>query len=387
MTPAARISGIDGPRELGAAFLEAHLRKLEWLDEIPGDPASAELRASMRLPLSETDILGLIALAYETSFKKDEGVHPKFSLFVPPRSGESTFLWRFETGLELTPSILRRLSRAVPAHPLALQVKVESGKVIAEGAVRVVHSVGWGPSAVRTEGRRGISLHVAGPGDLSIHDWSVVASLRAGRVSVSRDEPLMLTLFRADSGKTAISNQAWLHVLQRTSDLGHGGVYVILTDNADAGSLLTDGFPVADLDFTELCAAYENATDPDHVRIAEDRLFDGIRSLVRMSSVDGCVVLNRALRVLKFGATICAGGEMRPCPKLDLALQPTSEIEDMKALGKRHNSAFGLVCQVENSLAFVFSQDGPLSLFVNSSGYFGVVTPLQPQSALSRAVT
>jgi hypothetical protein len=95
-------------------------------------------------------------------------------------------------------------------------------------------------------------------------------------------------------------------------------------------------------------------------------VFAKARVLAGLSSVDGCVVLDRCLKVLGFGAEIRIDDDKLGTAPRALRNKktgeptPESEVEQM---GTRHRSAYRLAKVHPGIMVFVISQDGDLRIF------------------------
>jgi hypothetical protein len=81
-----------------------------------------------------------------------------------------------------------------------------------------------------------------------------------------------------------------------------------------------------------------------------------------LSSVDGCVVLDRSLRTHLFGAKIRASKAGKGLPLIDPDTNADLSSE-MEKLGTRNNSACGFCREHPGAYAFVLSQDSDLRLY------------------------
>ncbi len=89
---------------------------------------------------------------------------------------------------------------------------------------------------------------------------------------------------------------------------------------------------------------------------AERAAEDGIDCVVKMSMVDGAVLLNRRLKALAFGVKLIAHGMTA---KTVQSVEPSGETKNlcMSWKGTRHRSALNWVCERDGRTAFVVSQD------------------------------
>lgn len=185
-------------------------------------------------------------------------------------------------------------------------------------------------------------------------------------------------------------------ILNCATDLGHGGTFVILPDDITLeDTRLTDRLSIKYvieiptpwptlIDQTEANRRYFDLAFPpkskkerplaeklarlekchsweSRMERADEDLERYARLVATLSAVDGAVVLNKALRVLGFGAEITAHSPTLRNAKF--ARDPWAEQwypRDISAFGTRHRSALRLASSFDDCLCFVISQDGPV---------------------------
>lgn len=95
-----------------------------------------------------------------------------------------------------------------------------------------------------------------------------------------------------------------------------------------------------------------------------DRLLKQVNAISDLSAIDGCVVLDSHLNVCTFGAKLGVDQpriEPPPCPFANERIEKA-----LKAVGTRHNSAARFCKTHPNTMAFVISQDGGLTIFYSN---------------------
>jgi hypothetical protein len=185
----------------------------------------------------------------------------------------------------------------------------------------------------------------------------------------------------------------WTRILELTVGRQHGGAYIILPEeHAPPDSIpdryrIDDGLPV-DLDLgTRLAelsvscarlAELRRAPGSPGSKPSVDELCEvendwlarrgqfqvALRSLAGLSEVDGCVVLDRGLRVHLFG------GKLRPAHAAgrlfdvrDWYSRDESIESGVRKLGTRNQSACRFCREHPHAFAFVVSQDGDLRVY------------------------
>jgi len=119
------------------------------------------------------------------------------------------------------------------------------------------------------------------------------------------------------------------------------------------------------------------ALDARHARV-----FSYARSVAHLAAIDGCVVLDRELRLQGYGGKIAADEAAR-ASKITFADVQTKllreESEIFNRFGQRHRSAFYLCKCCPHALAFVLSQDGALRVFGSDATHVYLEEDINPQ--------
>jgi hypothetical protein len=122
------------------------------------------------LGLNQDDIRKLVDLAYKVSLNPEEGIYPRFVLFVPEQGQtirDPTIT--FGPALPLNTQIAKKLGSAIPNRPHALIIKKSDGLLQAEGLIRMEASglPGGRPKFVMSVVFPGLVVAVDGPGELT----------------------------------------------------------------------------------------------------------------------------------------------------------------------------------------------------------------------------
>jgi hypothetical protein len=165
-----------------------------------------------------------------------------------------------------------------------------------------------------------------------------------------------------------VFDAVWSFVLSTTVGASHGGAFAILP--GEAGPEVRIKYPARDLDLARAVTAFwrscfnpeaekdaaELAAKSVHWDASKRRMFSAARALSELANVDGCVVLDRRLRLYGFGGEIRVSEEqVRGWTCTDAhaeTLEPQGAI-DVERWGTRHRSAFRLCCVRPGSLVFV----------------------------------
>lgn len=381
-----------GPDELAKVVLM--LRRWEKQDSLEGK-------------ISEGGLRRLLELAFQVSLTTEEGRHPRFRFFVSAPTSEANVppIARFDPPIALRTDTLRRMVPAVSSRLHALKVvEAKSGGLYAD-SVLAVDELGDAGGVGRPEismglGLPGLMVRVDGPGRLRATEKGFTWELRDGRVrplnhyaviSVVRkwfselasallQETGAAAIVRAtaEEDPAIVFDAVWSFVLATTVQTSHGGAFAILP--GEPGPEVRIKYPARDLDlargvtaFWRTCFDAESEKDRAGLEskatawdAAKRRMFSSARALAELANVDGCVVLDRRLRLFGFGGEIRVGEEQVrgwECAEAHPeTLQSVSKI-DVERWGTRHRSAFRLCCVRPGATVFVVSQDGDLRVF------------------------
>ncbi len=363
-------------------------------------------------PLSDDGIRRLVKLAFYTSFATEEGRYPQFRMMSANVGADS--LWKAATfNLPISDmESLRRLAPAASETDSALLITEMEGQLHCTGSV-IVGDMGFSNKIGRPEivgvGRSpSLIVRVDGPGRLRVSEGFYTLLLDAGRIRQVVDYGLVpqvrelwdeLAIEMADvtaqvhgeesrkyfGGYHTLAefiHKAWSSVLASAVDRRHGGAFVILPkaglpEQFSIHCKHAAQMPFADdiSEFWQSCVSHARCAKDNHE--ARNRaehawnwrrsaVFTKARVLAGLSCIDGCVVLDRRLRVVGFGGEIRIDDErLRAAPralrnKKTGELTPEAVIEQM---GTRHRSAYRLARLHAGTIVFVISQDGDLRVF------------------------
>lgn len=386
-----------GPDELAKMVLM--LRRWEKQDSLEGKVSEGGLRR-------------LLELAFQVSLTTEEGRHPRFRFFVSAPTTEANVppIARFDPPIALRPDTLRRMVPAVSSRLHALKVvEAKNGGLYAD-SVLAVDELGDTGGIGRPEismglGLPGLMVRVDGPGRLRATEKGFTWELRDGRVrplnhyaviSVVRKwfSDLASSLLQetgaaaivqatAEEDPAIVFDAVWSFVLATTVQTNHGGAFAILP--GEPGPEVRIKYPARDLDLARGVTAFwkscfDSDREPDRPALerksaawdaAKRRMFSSARALAELANVDGCVVLDRRLRLFGFGGEIRVGEEQVKGWECSEAhpetLLPVAAI-DVERWGTRHRSAFRLCCVRPGATVFVVSQDGDLRVFHGHTG-------------------
>jgi len=404
-----------GPNEL-ARIIEDYWC---WEDEgAIGREELARINDCARGPLRGASVRQLFDLAYDASFLKNEGRHTRCNLFASgshePRPRKTV---QFSEALPLErPETLRLLAPTLLSGEYALSVVQVGGAICCDG----IFLMNEGEANIEvpevslrgSSGHHGLAVAILEPGEIAVREGIFSARLRANRLvndmsiffapmvqewldecvarpyekCVAEDATGMAALRFAPYGEIV---WLWSKVISTARDLSHGGCFVILDDPecdcldlkfATTVECLADrladywlqcGNAIKLKDRDGFAAAVQECNRTRHV------LFSAARALAALSATDGCVVLDRSLTLHGFGCVIKSTDHTSTRTPVDWQTGNELSVDDVrKRGGTRHRSAFALCERVPNTLAFVISQDGGVSVFSNDDQHVYLSEPL-----------
>jgi hypothetical protein len=363
---------------------------------------------SERGALSEGALERLLLLAYQASFDTNEGRYTRARLFVPDVDTQAhpvSIDHLFTPAKRLSgPKAICQLAPALVAEDAALVVQETGGELACVG-IGLLDSAdanrpllgmprGW------TRAAGGLQVQVLAPGALRVSEGRAEYALRGNRILVhswvasaaqvdrwieelTRDLTGWCSAQATDWASRPVTvpgadlRALWSHVLREAVRLRHGGAFVVVPCPRQAPIELKHpiqpralGDELAQL-WLALARAHRHLGSPlaaealEQTRLRRHRLWSAAASVGHLSTLDGCVVLDRRMTVYGFGGTIETGAaQAAPHTYVDARAHAPLEAGPLLArFGHRHRSAF-LLCQaVPNAIAFVISQDGDLSVF------------------------
>lgn len=321
--------------------------------------------------LNQSDLRKLVDLAYKVSLSPEEGVYPRFAVFIPEQGQpirDPTVT--FSHTLPLNTQSAKKLGAAIPNRPHALIVHKRDGLLQAKGLIRLEASglPGGRPEFVMSAVFPGLVVSVDGPGELTAinfcqngHGIIRMQLFRGGRVLEGHDvlfwkaRLACLTAQRATLARRQFHGEprsiglilewALSDILAQAVKLRHGGAIVILPQDVSRQTIETTfriGYPIIDPSFADL--AFEFVTAPNaELMSRQERLADTTLAVARLTTLDGCVALSYEFGLLGAGAIIhiLENSDLPRCveARADMAVdQPGNEF-DIGKLGTRHRSA------------------------------------------------
>lgn len=328
----------------------------------------------------------------------------------------------FESPRLLTVQEIRRIASATNASKSALAVSIVGGKddAVIDGILHIGGDLARARSARSYYYRPSPSallVEVRGPGELHVYqgpykmaalisgdmpDFSIVSQLdflHAGDIVKEGEASLWpkITPPQEEPAKewhgfqwTALFNVI-LSIVNGIREEGHGGTLLLVSPSA------TDNLPIrikylVNYDVNFLDESFLNFINARHrlgdaifkkgylkdetitdeklmsyqyeTRTMEEQLADSCDFISKLSGVDGALVLTSSFRLLGFGAEILMDQAI-PTNLYEVHGETYQETEHPKlnseSFGMRHRSATRFIGAVDNSVAFIVSQDGDVS--------------------------
>lgn len=374
--------------------------------------------------LNDVQLLQLLMIVHDLSFRRDEGRYPRFTIVVPARREAriiDSAAVRFDRPVAVRAKTLRRLAPAVPPRPHALLLRVIDERLACVGIGRFETAGAMLPEDqtglyLRAEG---LVIEISGPGDITVHEAREIHTTRAGRLTPEFDGnraighlPLLARLRdhlleTSDGDKsdatsikiTAAISDLLMYVLKETVALGHGGGFAVLPTAAESIGDLdphwrgqiqvawpTDGPHILTSIGEYAASRWGHSTLARYTAL--QTLTDAAYTVARLSATDGFVLMNEKLKVIGFGAKAgWEGAVPSNVVEADDRLEPTREIFDLSQAGTRHAAAYRLCRAVPGAHVFLVSQDTDLRFFFSpTAGDVRVTAPLTPVTYLFQGV-
>jgi len=269
-----------------------------------------------------------------------------------------------------------------------------------------------------TERRGGLLVSILAPGEIRMRqgylcDYTLRGNVIVGRSPVTTTRPVEIWLKELHSNlltrlpdsvttrrpsvlpedDPAVFSVILSRVLNTATRLRHGGTIVVLPNQG--GQLITIKHTTTSRPLTEfvdrLYCTWAEARDkedkPDGTRVIgrfetlRHSLLTTAEALGGLTATDGCVVLNRSMRLIGFGGIIDVE-QTKLGPQLVWGGSPSdpsmTEQSLLEQFGTRHRSAYLLCRALPNTIVFVVSQDGDLRVFASDNEkayYFGSLSP------------
>ena len=340
---------------------------------------------------------------------------------------DGQFIIQFEDRTEFTAHQVRKLAAALGYYRSLVGVHVDASPnglatiwgMIVTGTRWVNHTESTVHEAASLPAR--LVIHILGPGHLVFSSglkrvvetiggqilmegfdpfrskwlpkhFEPVRAALLGRIDFSALQNTQVKL--CDSFSRDVAQNVMRRVLRLVRGRGHGGMLIYLRDENEArlDSWLrirlrfkhadaTNRFQQLMLELMQRALEVGEANGIAEVRWKDflqmhdaslsklhDSLVEFSHFLADLMGVDGCLVLNRELRLIGFGGEILGDSHVS-CIERAVDLEGVETItEPADASGTRHRSAYRLVSSVQDAIVVVVSQDGGVRFVAHQGG-------------------
>lgn len=336
-------------------------------------------------PLTKKQLQELLEVALWSSLKQEEGRFHNFSLCVIPKEGcLQPFI--FDEPIRLNENHLTKLS---PAFDLSANfIGVWHG----ENETLEI----WGFASTNESRSVELFCEVVAPGQILVsfrqyklqHFAVFVTGLETKVVKRSEfdnwvnpeyEENKSIRNYRFSSLLVAVDFKTIVTAMRSHQ---HGGTLLVVKEKGEwKNSIrkpiknLGNGYDEIKLNIYSRNQLFEEQRKKDlgeQIRLslknfeadtAKDKVNKSLKVIGNLTAIDGATVINSEFDVLAFGVKIDAKDK----PEKVLILSPFEEVENKEEKlsdlgGTRHQSAAQFVCEQKDTLAFVASQDGRISV-------------------------
>jgi hypothetical protein len=157
-------------------------------------------------------------------------------------------------------------------------------------------------------------------------------------------------------------------IISEMSRLGHGGILAVLGPEDTGEAFLSESRVLAPpVPFGKIVRTQRDATDHiSHLYREKDvQLSQARQQIVRLTFVDGAVLLSHSLDVLAFGVKLPTTTANKSLPEVRSVTGDgvPGNIWSLEARGTRHRAAAVFAETHPKGLAFIVSQDGDAAVF------------------------
>ena len=368
----------------------------EWTEgrSVPGH------RPPQRPP--ERVLTNLMNICFFASLKREEERITQFDLALcsPAELPEAAFgmskftrvftLMRFDEPRRFSFNELVRLAPACnPEKTIILACYDEAGDLYLWGVV----DVGWRPSVIPTCLTE-LRVRAFGPGELRIMlHGRVRCTFKDGRLSFSQrglvnsgciydffegggsfsSPELRSVLSRGPSESAMMGNSfpsgsrllVLQEIIERMQQLQHGGCILVVPEGKSFHHLpqMAVKYRCQDNTVWNYLCGRASLNDPFQKEDVENGLRDALDALVRLTAVDGAVLVTRRFELLGFGAVVQLPQNIhyKVFRSTDNYARQSMEYA-VESFGTRHRSAFEFCYRGVPSVAIVASQDGEIKV-------------------------
>ena len=342
-----------------------------------------------RDPLREDELSLFIRLALKLSLEKREGQFLTGSLIYFD-SNSAPFVLRFKSPIE-TDAIPNTLA----AFPGGLQVTIQKSSVLAIAAL-VTFEVDI------TEGFTAIEFRLGGPGIVHVYTLGCLFPDQHGYIAdPARPDRLLiaeLTPFstrtvaaewsiraicervgiqrrRSDGSREQVSGEDIRILIQKIEQVGRGGTVIIDDGPIPSNCELLGARFAEDYHWATSMASLAEGSGLGALRF-RNWMMPAFDILANMTRADGALFFDRRFNLR--GYAVRVAGSAPSIVRLSTAFDGVSNISPALCGGTRHQAALAYIHSNHNALAFVVSEDGPVSMIHWSENSVEVTKDIMP---------
>lgn len=238
----------------------------------------------------------------------------------------------------------------------------------------------FGPS----HGETGVVLHADKPGRLIVRKEGATFCIIEGKETIFVDSSHLNRIAKPwtrlyPNDRSHEGPSGLLHIVSEINSLHHGGILIVAPEKSSWRQALygpiryegNTGVDFAKQIYDELCAERASASKDGWYKYLlavankDKQMFhQALGVIAQLAAVDGAIIISPEFRILGFGASIKSKSE----PQLKLiSLKHNEPMRDEPFAflqGNRHSSAARFAMEVQESIVFVVSQDGEISLMM-----------------------
>jgi len=326
----------------------------------------------------------LIIDAFWASCKKEEERNLTFRVALrSPSDAAGSF--EFKQHIKFDINSLVKLCLAVDSSRYVIGVtdSKEHGDLRIWGFEPRFQPKQWSPFGP-THGETGLVLHADRPGRLIVKNEGATFCIIEGKETIFIDSSHLNRIAKPwtmlyPNDRSHEGPFALLHIVSEINSLHHGGTLIVAPETSSWRQALygpiryegKNGVDFAKQIYDEICAERASTSKDGWFKYMlavankDNQVFrQALRVIAQLSAVDGAIIISPEFRILGFGASIQSKSE--PTLKIISLKQnePTRDEPFAFLHGNRHSSAARFAMEVQDSIVFVVSQDGEISLMM-----------------------
>ena len=326
----------------------------------------------------------LIVEAFWATCRKEEERNLTFRIAVrSPSDAVDTFEFKQHIKFE-TDSLVKLCLAVDPSrHVIGVTESKEHGDLRIWGFEPRFQPKQWSPFGP-SHGETGVVLHGDKPSRLIVKNEGATFCIIEGNETIYVDSSHLNRIAKPwamlyPNDRSHEGPFGLLQIVSEINNLHHGGILIVAPESSGWRQALygpiryegNSGIEFAEQIYNEICAERASASKEGWFKYMravankDKQMFQqALRVIAQFSAVDGAIIISPEFRILGFGASI----QSKSQPKLKIiSLKQDDPIRDEPFAflhGNRHSSAARFAMDVPESIVFVVSQDGEISLMM-----------------------